>query len=292
MADLPSKIKIKIKRTKRAPTLHAKSAPEHHQPNGISEDPVSDSKTKMTDNSPFPFMELPPELRNSIYYLYFNGIVDRRECWRSFPDGAKHGLPIVERRPYLKLLHSSHNIRSETAPMFYKEYLAGDDVVFYTDCERGLDWHRRMQAFCASIAAIDVNIKIGFNFRPLLTPNETNVRCAQLHGIDISSHFSTIAECKTLPSAFPYSTMMFLSKQLKLKKIPDATFEPRPRQPMNVTLTKTRILNFEMEEFFRRFQLRPLRIRIFGPMANINWSQFKFDYAAAAEEEEEQQMLA
>lgn len=237
-------------------------------------------------------MKLPPELRNSIYYLYFNDIMDRRECWRSFPGEAKYGLPIQELRPYLNLLHSSHNVRSETAPMFYKEYLTGDDVVFYMDYEHGLDWHGRMQALCASIAAIDVSTKIGFNFRRLLTPGETNMRCAQLHDIDISSHFSTVTEHKILPRAFSDSTIMFLSKQLKLNKIPDATIERGPRQPKNVTLVKQRLLDFETEEVFPRFHLRPLRLRIFGPMASIDWSQFKFDYAAAAVKEQQREIAA
>lgn len=67
-----------------------------------------------TKGTSFPLFRLPGELRNKIYREYFNSV----GTW----DTARTNDRLHSLQPCLNIMHASHQLRSETASIFYQEY--------------------------------------------------------------------------------------------------------------------------------------------------------------------------
>ena len=93
----------------------------------------------------FPFMKLPPKLRNNIYDLYFADIKEAQ--W--FPQSVRRTkIPQSTRfmpkrksngklKAHLALLHANQEVRAEVGPMFYNQYLANTEFHFDIDYHNG-----------------------------------------------------------------------------------------------------------------------------------------------------------
>lgn len=130
-------------------------------------------------NTPFRLMDLPPELRNNIYNLYFEDIkvVDKTKRRQLFPrilnekneiltSIPRTAFSISALRPYLNLLHASAQIRSEAASIFYKGHIGSPGLPLVVRCDFSTtEIYRRKvlsraQDFCSSVAIYNGNAKL------------------------------------------------------------------------------------------------------------------------------------
>jgi hypothetical protein len=81
---------------------------------------TADTDGAKSDNTAFPLMNLPPELRVKIYRHHFEDFICSKEfictVW------------TANRQKFLFLLQSSSQVRREAAPIFYKESLPNKDL--------------------------------------------------------------------------------------------------------------------------------------------------------------------
>lgn len=127
----------------------------------------------MTD-TPFPFMELRRELHDHIYDCYFEDIAvmdtkTKRRYWfdtildsnqeksTSIP---RRAFSITVLRPYLAILHSSSQVRTETAPIFYKQHIGGADLQLARALLRHAAGVRLLRKFCSSAAVYNIGARL------------------------------------------------------------------------------------------------------------------------------------
>lgn len=85
---------------------------------------ATDSSVMTPPSMPFRLMDLPGELRNMIYYEYFNSFsteaTENTNDTNAIDDSNKslHAL-----QPFLNILHANREVRSEAASIFYEEYI-------------------------------------------------------------------------------------------------------------------------------------------------------------------------
>lgn len=145
----------------------------------MTDPPCSDSAINAT---PFPFMKLPAELRQQVYDCYLEdiGVMDKtkQRFWFDRILDDKHqplasiprrAFPLDVLRPYLSLLHSSTKIRSEAAPIFYKDHIGSPEIPLVIRCDFCSEWGlrplSRMEKFSSSVATYntDATLTIWFD---------------------------------------------------------------------------------------------------------------------------------
>lgn len=141
-----------------------------------SPDPVTCNVTAITtvgadspesSDPPRSFMDLPGELHNRIYRLYFDKFQQERKTQIFLRNTA---------RAYLNIIHANSKIRSEAAPIFYEEYLRFD---CYTPVLRPGVIHghlrqtrltRRIQNLCALVALHDAHLPMSITIGTMVDP--------------------------------------------------------------------------------------------------------------------------
>ena len=139
---------------------------------------TTDSKTTPKPPSPFPLTRLPGELRNTIYREYFNSV----NTW----DKGRTNDRLHAVQPCLNILHTSRQVRSEAASIFYEEYVGnpgGQPNSLTVPPATRYHWEitgnskkaqiRRMAIFCQSLAenkTLDVNVALRFDVSSLSEP--------------------------------------------------------------------------------------------------------------------------
>ncbi|KAM0716646.1 hypothetical protein Q7P37_008091 [Cladosporium fusiforme] len=96
-----------------------------------------------------PMMRLPVELRLKIYRCYFEDSSNTRE------------VPLSDLRIFLPLLQTNRLVRSEAAPMFYREYIANQELrnrlVLSTSLSGEDRIIKRIASFCSLISIYNPN---------------------------------------------------------------------------------------------------------------------------------------
>lgn len=130
----------------------------------------NDMSPATTAVTPFPFMRLQLELRQQIYDCYFEDIPvmipTKRRYWFDKILGSEQGesastsiprkaFSISVLRPYLNLLRSSSQVRSEAAPVLYKQHISSNDLaIHFTPRPYALI---RLMSFCRSVAVYNAD---------------------------------------------------------------------------------------------------------------------------------------
>lgn len=248
---------------------------------------LSGSHATTTEVASSPLMNLPPELRSTIYHHYFGSM--KTAQWllsslrtprspRSARYLAKVKTSIVALRPYLRLLHVCGKVRSEAGPIFYNQYLAGTEFVFNIDYFNAAENFTRMQAICTSAAVFteesEIMVKLGFQIFTQVADTSLLLeladrmhqhaawwlqrKAARKHGLawrPMDPDAVAKLDLSTEESAFiTYN----LTNMPKLKYL---GFEDRFRSV---------VPGFEMHYAHNRF-------RIFGPLARVDWAFFEFE---------------
>lgn len=135
----------------------------------MADPPSSSNATAVTmADTAFPFMKLPRELHDHVYDCYFEDIAvmdtkTKRRYWfdtildpkqeksTSIP---RRTLPVTMLRPYLAILHSSSQTRSEAAPIFYKQHIGGADLQLAVLCSVMPPAFKLLSKFCSSVDSL------------------------------------------------------------------------------------------------------------------------------------------
>lgn len=227
---------------------------------------------------PFPFMKLPAELRQQVYDCYFEdiGVMDKtkQRFWfdRIFDDKhqplasiPRRAFPLDVLRPYLSLLHSNAKVRSEAAPIFYKDYIGSPEIPLVVRCDFCSEWGlrplSRMERFSSSVATYNTDATLTIWFDMSQTPETLSIPSMEA----VLNYMLQRTHLATDDSTFT-RTVLLKSQENELRGWSKAVVD-------KILGTFSQIAEFELGHTPKRntndTALASLFVR--GPLPKINW---------------------
>lgn len=248
---------------------------------------LSGSHVPTTEETPSSLTNLSPELRNKIYYHYFDGTetvqwllssVRAPRSPRSPRYLAKVKTSIAALRPYLHLLHVCAKVRSEAAPIFYNQYLAGTEFIFNIDYANAAENFMRMQAICTSSAVFAAKSEVILKFGFQIFTHAAHTSLLLRLGDRMHQYAAWWLQRKaTRKYGFVWRAIdrdEVAKLDLGAEESAFITYNLQKMPKLELLGPEDRfrsvIPGFEMEYAHNRF-------RLFGPLATIDWEYFDFE---------------